>query len=315
MKKNKTLLIIVIIILVLSIFIYANNDKTVRVTLKLPYMILSDGYVTEYDFGVRIDNLEVIESIGNTEISIIDNKLVLNCNSNISKAVLINPEQFSMFDSPLYINNATVKFDVKDKDKEKLIESLNKHFDTPEINKLTVDSKTIDIHIYEPFTGIKSSQRFIYKDFEKTIDYLNNDLEKYIKESELKFLNNNKDLTEFTKELIKDYETIDEKALAIANWVFNNTDSYNNGESSAEKNSIDHVWKNRKAVCKGRAFLIKQMLNIAGIKSEIVNGYIAENGIGHTVPAYYNDKGERCLINDVATDNLTFIENQYINLY
>lgn len=315
MKKNKAILIIAILILVLGIFAYANSNKTSRVTLKLPYIILSEGYVMEYDFKVGISNLKVTESIGNTEISIIDDKLVLKCNSNIPKAALINTEQFSMFDSPLYINNATVKFDINSKDTNKLIDSLNKYFNEPEIDNLEIDTKAIEVHVYEPFTGIWSSQRFIYKDFKKTIDYLNNDLGKYIKESESIFLNNNKDLVEFTKELIKDYETIDDKALAIANWVFNNTDSYNNGEASNERNSIDHVWKNRKAVCKGRAFLIKQMFNIAGIKSEVVNGYIAENGIGHALPAYYNAKGERCLIDDMAADNLTFLESLYVNIY
>ena len=174
MQKNKAILIIVILILVLGIFIYANGYKTRRVTLKLPYMILSGGYVMEYDFEVGISNLTVDEGIGNTEISIIDDKLVLKCNSNIPKAALINPEQFSIFDSPLYANNATVKFDINSKDTNKLIDSLNKYFNEPEINDLSIDTKAIELNVYEPFTGIWSSQRFIYKDFEKTIDYLNN---------------------------------------------------------------------------------------------------------------------------------------------
>lgn len=328
MRKYKIIiLVLLIIIITTSAFLHYSKGGTSEFTLILPCKISNEGYVSVIDFDAKIENLEVVKSIGNIDLQIHNGKLIVGCVENNSNTVLANRDQFSMFDSPFYITAATIKFEVRNKDIDKFIKSVNKHYNSPEINNYDIDTKAIDIVVHEPFTGIGTKQMFVYKDFEKTINILNNDLDVYIKESEKKFLDENDDIVRFTEELVKNYETIDDKASAIANWVFKNTEfdwgfgdaiyEFFNNESNEDMYSVSikNAWENKKTVCKGRAFLIKQMLNIAKVESEVLYGYILEKDVGHAIVAYYNDEGERCLINDALEDGYTFCENSYIDLF
>ena len=108
-----------------------------------------------------------------------------------------------------------------------------------------------------------------------------------------------KDLTALTQELTSPYSEQRLKARAIFKWIAENIrydyKYYNkyyhkgkepkgyrckedtNCESSRmvwEMNYIDKVLRKKKAVCQGYSMLFKKMCDIAGLKSEVVTGYV-----------------------------------------
>ena len=121
------------------------------------------------------------------------------------------------------------------------------------------------IPIEEPVLEIFPTEQW------KEIENLRNDftLKDFL---EIEDFDSKKEITEVVKSLIDKEKPVFENAFNISKYIFENF-TYKQGVTTIETN-IDEIWSLKAGVCQDFAHLLLEMLQIVGVPSRYVSGYI-----------------------------------------
>ena len=121
------------------------------------------------------------------------------------------------------------------------------------------------IPIEEPVLKISPSEQW------KEIENLRNDftLKDFL---EIEDFDSKKEITEVVNSLIDKEKPVFENAFNISKYIFENF-TYKQGVTTIETN-IDEIWSLKAGVCQDFAHLLLEMLQIVGVPSRYVSGYI-----------------------------------------
>ena len=121
------------------------------------------------------------------------------------------------------------------------------------------------IPIEEPILEISPSEQW------KEIENLRNDftLKDFL---EIEDFDSKKEITEVVNSLIDKEKPVFENAFNISKYIFENF-TYKQGVTTIETN-IDEIWSLKAGVCQDFAHLLLEMLQIVGVPSRYVSGYI-----------------------------------------
>ena len=131
------------------------------------------------------------------------------------------------------------------------------------------------IPIEEPILEISPSEQW------KEIENLRNDftLKDFL---EIEDFDSKKEITEIVNSLIDKEKPVFENAFNISKYIFENF-TYKQGVTTIETN-IDEIWSLKAGVCQDFAHLLLEMLQIVGVHSRYVSGYIC--------PQHHDLRGE-----------------------
>ena len=173
-------------------------------------------------------------------------------------------------------------------------------------SELSIQSNVVVevIPIEEPVLEISPTEQW------KEIENLRNDftLKDFL---EIEDFDSKKEITEVVNSLIDKEKPVFENAFNISKYIFENF-TYKQGVTTIETN-IDEIWSLKAGVCQDFAHLLLEMLQIVGVPSRYVSGYICPKnhdlrGEGAThawvevfIPGYGwlgNDPTNNCWVSD-----------------
>ena len=134
-------------------------------------------------------------------------------------------------------------------------------------SELSIQSNVVVevIPIEEPVLEISPTEQW------KEIENLRNDftLKDFL---EIEDFDSKKEITEIVNSLIDKEKPVFENAFNISKYIFENF-TYKQGVTTIETN-IDEIWSLKAGVCQDFAHLLLEMLQIVGVPSRYVSGYI-----------------------------------------